>query len=383
MSELKELRNKINHLDGEILSLLEQRMLLSKEVGNVKLQDGSSIFVPAREKEILKKLEEETPGNIKYGIANIWKSVMRFSRKLQYDIHLVNDKEWKMDKEIEKAINNTSLIQNVAYGGKNGSYSQIAAQSMYPDSKLFPSVTFEEGCRKLARGEVDAVVIPIENTTAGIVDASYDLALKYGFYIHKCLSMHIQNALIAKKGTNVQDIKKVYSHSQPLAQCSDIISQYDWEGVSYENTAYAVEDAAKTEQEGVAAIASKQIAVLHGLDILMDNVCNRDCNQTRFISLTKEWMLLPDAKTISMLIKLPHETGTLAAMLNIIGDSGFNLSKIQSRPIPDKPWEYIFYVNIECDFGDKRLPSVLYQLEKELPYLHVIGWYNEEQLFDF
>lgn len=378
MSEIDNLREKFDELDAKIVELLAERLELSENVAKSKISSKTPVYNMEREKQVILNAALKSRA-YRSEITSILKNILRISREKQYELTFKADNDWQLKKDIANAQKVSLLSANVVFCGQSGSYSETAAKTMFPHSALKGVESFETACRLAAEGKADIAVVPLENTTAGTVNEVYDYLPKYGLYIVKSLSSGIEHSLLGVKGATLQDIKRVVSHPQALIQCDKLIKKMNWETITSENTAFAAEMAAEENDKTLAAIASCQTKDTYGLDIILENINDESCNQTRFVALSRKMYISPDAGRVSIAFNLPHESGSLASILSIFADLELNLVKIQSRPIPHKPWEYLFYLDFtSCTNNDNALRA-LYQLENELPYLAFLGWYEEEK----
>jgi chorismate mutase/prephenate dehydratase len=197
--------------------------------------------------------------------------------------------------------------------------------------------------------------------------------------IWRSLSLPIQHCLLGLPGSTFGTIRAVVSHPQALAQCSDLIRARGWEVRESSNTAFAAASLAQLGDPGLAAIASETAAADNQLTILSRDTCNSHANQTRFVAVGRSLVITPDADRISLVLRLPHHSGSLAATLAIFGDRGLNLTKIESRPDLDSPWTYLFYLDFEAVAARTASAlATLLQLSREMPMLRLLGWYHEE-----
>jgi chorismate mutase/prephenate dehydratase len=178
-------------------------------------------------------------------------------------------------------------------------------------------------------------------------------------------------------GANISKIRTVLSHPQALAQCSNYIKNKGWTQIAVENTAFAAQKMIEINDPSYCAIASSEAATINNLKIHDDDICDSEHNQTRFVALSKKFIIEDNADRISLSFKLPHQSGSLASVLNVFAERGLNMTKIQSRPVPERPWEYSFWVDLSARRGDENVLLALYQLSKELPFLQILGWYEE------
>lgn len=373
---LDDIRVRIDSLDKELIKLLDERMGLSVEVANTKIISNAPILSNEREQIILDRIDQMKINNIPE-IKAVMQSVMAMSREKQYQIMLNCGKEWNLGKLINNAKGKELKAYRIAYCGKEGSYSEAAATKMYPNAVIHKGyLSFADACKAVVSNEMDIAVLPLENTTAGTVNDVYDLIPINNLYIVKSMSDMISHNLLALPEADLSDIRTVISHPQALSQCNILINSKGWKTVEFNNTAYAAEEVRKKGDRSIAAISSAVSAKVYGLKILDVNVNNEECNQTRFVAISKNLHIEDTARKISIAFKLPHKTGSLSSVLFMFSGLSLNLTKIQSRPITNRPWEYIFYVDFVFNNENNALQA-LYQLEKELPEVIMLGWYGD------
>ena len=376
-AELLEIRNRINALDHEGMDLLRQRMSLADRIGRLKQKDHSRILDPDREASVIREARKQFDPSMKHRIESIMSTVMRISRETQYEIAIGRDDGWLIGKQIQAAGEVIMTPDTVSFQGTVGSYSYLAAMKLFPKSRLVPAQTFEEACRCVLREQTDMAVLPLENTTAGTVDDVVDLLSSEQVYIIKAVSVPIRHKLILLPGSDIRAVRTVLSHPQGLAQCSKFIRKMGWTPLAVENTAFAARELAERKDASLGAIASNEAAIQNGLDVSEESICDSIHNQTRFVIIHKAMIIPAGAERISITFHLTHQTGSLAYALNLFAERGLNLTKIQSRPVPDRPWEYSFWVDLEAKRGDRDAMLALYQLSRELPFVKLLGWYEE------
>lgn len=284
---------------------------------------------------------------------------------------------WPMGQLIQHAAGNMPEIKRVAYLGREGSWSWQQARRCFPHAIWQGVEDFDTAASMVASGQAEAAVLPIDNTTAGSINEVYDVLLASGLYIVSGSTLAIRNHLLGVSGTQVADILEVRSHPQPLKQCSERISRGNWKTIQMASTADAAVYVKETNNSTIAAIGSQDAAEFYGLEVLEENINDAAENQTRFITVMRAPVIENVANRISLAFVLPHACGSLAHVLGRIADLGLNLAKIQSRPIPGKPWEYHFYLDF---IGTKDNPNTmlaLYLLAKDIPDLRLLGWYEE------
>lgn len=267
-------------------------------------------------------------------------------------------------------------IKKVVYQGVEGAYSHIVTKKLFPDINTENVNTFEDAIKEVLDGNALYCVVPIENSSAGIVTDVYDLLLKKDVVIVAEYDLHISHCLLGTKDADIEDIKTVYSHPQALMQCASYLREHtDWSQVSFLNTAVSAKKVKDDNSKAQAAIASELSANLYDLKIL-DRGINRNLNNTtRFVVLSKEKIFSESSNKLSLILELPHEKGMLYNILGIFVLNGLNLVKIESRPIPEKTFEYRFFIDIEGNLNSPNVSNVLEILKEKVPFLKVLGNY--------
>ena len=375
---LSRLRSQISEVDAELMKIFNRRMDLAQEIAHTKIRSKASVYDARREAEVSDLARQRAGGDMATRVDSMMKTMMRISREKQYDILMPVDTNWKIGQALKSARTSLDFVRTAAYGGTKGSYSEQAAQKLFPNAVKKEMHTFSQACDLVLSGAADVAVLPLENTTAGTVDTVYELLQKKSLHIVRATSITVVHTLAVLPGTKISDIRTVTSHPQAISQCSEIISQYGWDSLPSDNTAFAAEEVKRRADPRVAAISSEEAARRNGLEILPVEICNTSSNKTRFIAVTKELVITPDADRISTLMHLPHRSGALVAALEIFADRGLNLSSIFSRPIQNTPGEYSFFLDFICPAMGKDAQLALYQLSSEMPYVKVLGWYVEE-----
>ncbi len=267
--------------------------------------------------------------------------------------------------------------EKIAYQGIKGANSYEAAQRLFPESDLTAYKSFEDVFKAVENGECGYGVLPVENSTAGSVAAVYDLILRYRFYIVGALDMSIDYCLAGLRQSTLGDIEKVISHPQALSQCEQYISSMGFEATACSNTAVAAKDTAREKRLNLAAVCSYKAAEEYGLKVLDNHLQDNKNNKTRFIVISKKLYINENANKVSLCFSLPHVTGALFHMLQRFDSLGLNLTKIESRPIPDKDFEYLFYLDFSGSVKSEGVTSLLCKLSEEIPEFSFLGNYYE------
>ena len=263
----------------------------------------------------------------------------------------------------------------VGYQGEPGAFSERAVGALFPDAEAVPIRTLRQVFEALERGDVDHGVVPLENSLAGSINETYDLLSAGKAFVVGEVVVAVDHALLALPGTRLEDIRLVASHPQALAQCDEFLATIDADPIPVYDTAGAAKRIAEEKREGEAAIASEEAAHIYGLEILASRIQTSQINQTRFAAIARELEPLAPADKTSLLLELRHEPGSLYRCLRPFAERGLNLSKLESRPIGDRPWEYWFYLDVQAGIGDAGLAAALADLEAEAGRVQVVGSY--------
>lgn len=370
---LNELRERIDELDKNIKELFLKRLDVSKEVAEIKFNSGDKILKPERENEIIKNLCADLEDNLKYPYASLLRKYMEVSRCVQYC------KMLELGVEFQLRFTERPLIaESVCFQGIPGSYSEMAVKKMFPGIKAYPIDTFEELFQCVSSGKHQAGVVPIENTTAGGVYEVYDLLIKYDLYINQINIIKVEHCLAGIPGARLEDIKKVYSHPQAIAQSKEYLKKHGIKAVPGSNTAIAAKEVSERNDISIGTICSSEAAKRYNLNILAMGINHNRDNATRFASVSRQLTVQGNHDKIALNFACPHRSGSLAGVLGIFADYGVNLTEIHSRPDGKNPWEYIFYVDFTGNLKDERIRTMFYQLTEELPFVKIIGSYQSK-----
>ena len=273
------------------------------------------------------------------------------------------------------------MSYRVAYLGIKGAYSEQAARQHFGDAlQDVACQSFDQIFDLVQRDEADFGILPIENSLAGTVAQSYELLSAHELKIQAEIILRIDHALLVIPGTRLEDLRQVRSHPQALAQCAQFIKQHGLEPVNWYNTAGSASDLAKEPVPGVAAIASASVAALYGLEVLAENIQDIPHNYTRFFVLGKADVPASAHNKTSLVFRTRHQPGALVACLTCFAQRGINLTKIESRPMRDRPWEYIFYLDFEGHTDNAAFQAAYQDLQQQAAMLRVLGSYPAAQM---
>lgn len=375
MSEdsLDEIRKIIDSLDDTIVKALGERQKIIQKVISGKLERSDEIRDSEREEELLAKIRQKAPdaGVDPYFLEQLFREIIQYS--VRYQTHALVDHQ--NEKTKEQTI-------RVSYQGTDGAFSHQAAmrhfKQRYEHVECTGYTRFEEAADAVDRGDVDVSILPIENTTAGSINDTYDLLNEKDLYISGEEVLHINHCLMAPEDVHISNIRRILSHPQAIAQCSRFLTSLPRCHVeSYFDTAMAARKVRDDADLSQAAIASSYAAEIYGLQILKSNLANQEQNFTRFVIVGKEPIKCDpqlNCKT-SLIFATIDEKGALLKCLNLLGDNGINMTKLESRPRIGHPWQFLFYLDIEGNQEDPKTADTLEKLRKKSQYMKVLGSY--------
>ncbi len=377
--ELNDVRVKIDAIDDQLVDLFKQRLDLAMEVAKVKERENLPILNTARERGIINRLTQEEADDMAGYIKILYTSLFDLSRAHQasylYRTSEIGDK-------IKKALEETPQLfpksATVACQGIEGANSTVACEKLFERPAIVYFNTFEGVFSAVEKGLCQYGILPIENSLHGSVIANYDLMTKHHFYIVNSVKIKINHCLMAKPGTKKSAIKTIYSHEQALGQCSEMLANMDVTVIPCENTAMAAKLVSESDDPSVAALSSKPCADLYQLEILEENTQNNENNYTKFICISKKLEIYPGAKRISLMMTLPHKPGSLYEIIAKFSALGINLTKLESRPIPNKDFEFMFYFDLDISVYDTAVFNLFAQLEHGTEQFEFMGCYTEE-----
>lgn len=376
MLDLGKIREEIDSIDSRIVQLFEERMKLAEEVAEFKIETGKAVFDKKREEEKLSALTAMAGSSFNAcGVQELFSHIMSISRKRQYQLLAEHGREPNLGYEFVEKL--PVEHARVVFQGVEGAYSFAAMHTFFGENiDSFHVKTFKEAMEAIHSGRADYAVLPIENSTAGSVQDCYDLLAEYEHSIVGEQIIQIDHALLGVKGSSLSDIRSVISHPQAFAQCRKYLENHpEWDQREYLNTALAAKLVAEEQNKSKAAIASRYAAEYFGLEVLNDKPLSQEGNSTRFIIVSGRHIYTPDASKISICLELPHKSGTLYNILSHMIYNNLNMTKIESRPIPERTWEYRFFVDFEGNLNESAVKNALLGIEQEAVSLRVLGNY--------
>ena len=373
--DLLELRNELDGIDKQIVELYEKRMNVCGQVAEYKIETGKRVFDKEREKQKLEAVRALTHNDFNaYGVTELFEQIMAMSRKLQYRLLAEHDSVGKLS--FSKVDHFDTSKCRVVFQGAEGAYSQAAMIQYFGEGvNCFHVDTFRDAMLAIDEGSADFAVLPIENSSAGIVSEIYDLLVEFENYIVGEQIIPINHCLLGCAGTKISDIKTVYSHAQSLMQSAHYLQEKGWQQISMKNNAFAAQKVAEDKNPTEAAIASEYAAKVYGLEILEKGVNDLKENSTRFIIITNQKVFSKDASKISLCFEVNHESGALYHALSHLIYNGLNMTKIESRQLEGRNWEYRFFVDFEGNMEDSAVKNALRGLREETRNMKILGNY--------
>ena len=379
MSELEQLRGDIDAIDRQIVDLMKRRMETVAQVAEYKKANNMPVLDTSRERALLSKVGQEAGEELADYVQSMYRTIIAASRSYE------NGKLGRGSKVydgIKKAMEETHQLfpqrPTVACQGIEGAYSQIACDRLFKAPSIMYFQSFDHVFKAVESGMCQYGILPIENSTAGSVNAVYDLMIRHNFSIVRSARLKVSHNLLAKPGTKLEDIRDVYSHEQALHQCAGYLAGLKNVAVHVvENTAVAARMVAQSDRSDVAALSSRFCAEQYDLEIVQDNVQDQDNNYTRFICISKKPEIYPGADRTSLMMTLPHKPGTLYNVLAKFYALNINLQKLESRPLPSREFEFMFYFDVEASVYAPEMEKLFRDLEAESEQLRYLGTYHE------
>ncbi|MBQ7383352.1 MAG: prephenate dehydratase [Clostridia bacterium] len=378
--DISELRNNIDAIDRELVELFKKRMNVSAEVAEYKRQNNMRVLDSSRERALLTKVAELSGEEFEDYTRTLYSTILDLSRSYQHKrlgattelCEMINSAEQTTPKIFPEAA-------TVACQGVEGAYSQIATERLFKAPSIMFFSSFDKVFSAIESGMCKYGVLPIENSTAGSVKQVYDLMISRKFKIVRSVRIKIDHNLLANKGAKLEDIKEIFSHEQAISQCSEFLAKLgkDVKITRVENTAEAARMVSESGRTDIASISSRSCAAQYGLSVVAGAIQDNGNNHTRFICISNELEIYPGADRTSLMLVTPHKPGALYKMLARFNALGINLLKLESRPLPDRDFEFMFYFDIEASVYSPKLAQLLAELEQECDDFSYLGSYSE------
>ena len=377
--DIETLRAQIDKIDNELTKIFTERMEISQLISQFKKENKMMVFDRNREREILTRVTENASPELEVYIKTLFLTLFSLSRSYQNALLAQGS---PLADDIRQAVAETPVLfptkAVVACQGVEGAYSQIAADKLFSLPNIMYFNSFEGVFQAVEKGLCRYGILPIENSSHGSVTQVYDLMKKHNFHIVRGLKLKIDHSLLAKQGCKMADIKEIFSHEQAIAQCCEFLDSLKGVKVTVvENTAVAAQIVAESERADVAAISSHNCAELYGLTALGVDVQDNRNNYTRFICISKKLEIYPGANKISLMLSIPHRPGSLYEMISKFSVLGLNLTKLESRPVPEKDFEFMFYFDIDANVNSEPAINLLCEIAAGTEMSDFLGNYSE------
>lgn len=374
MVDLKDSRQEIDRIDRQIVELFERRMRVAQDVAEYKRSIGKPVFDREREEAKLAAVKEMCTNEFNgHAVREVFKQLMSISRRYQ---HILNNTQAGSTFQILPSLPKSGDVKVVFFGAP-GSYSEQAMEECFGgDVKSFAAPTFHEVMSAVKEGKADYGVLPIENTTTGGITDSYDLLVEFDNCIVAEHVLRVDQALLGLPGAKLGDIRTVYSHAQGILQSRKFLEGHPWmRAIENGSTAGCAKKVAEEGNLSQAAIASTRAAEKYGLCVLAEKINYEDTNATRFIIITNRKEHLATADKVSICFSLPHETGSLYNMLSNIIYNDLNMTRIESRPLLGRNFEYRFFVDFEGSMEQAAVQNTIACIRAEALEMKILGNY--------
>ena len=376
---LEELRQEIDQIDQQMVELFKSRMEAASQVAEYKKEKGLPVLDAGRERILLSKIADQAGEEFADYAQSMYRTILSSSRSYQNGKIGMGSETYD---NIRDALNGTPNLfpqrPTLACQGIEGAYSQIACDRLFKAPAIMFFQTFDHVFKAVESGMCQYGILPIENSTAGSVNSVYDLMLSHNFYIVRSARLKISHNLLANHGASLSGIREIYSHEQAINQCAKYLAGLkDVKVHVVENTAVAARMVAQSGRTDIAALSSRFCAEHYNLDILQSDVQDRDSNYTRFICISKKPEIYPGADRTSLMMTVPHKPGSLYNVLAKFYALNVNLNKLESRPLPGREFEFMFYFDIEASVYAPEVEKLFRDLEAECEQMRYLGTYNE------
>lgn len=376
---LEQLRAKIDEVDDRLTAAYLERLELVGQVAEYKRTHDVGIEHSGREEEILARLSEKFGAEFEDAIRYLYANIINYSKVYQRQ-------QMQQPSAFSREITEGEFVPEsgftrvrVACQGVSGAYSGLAAEQLIQEPELVFLPTWDAVFHAVADGSLPFGVLPIENSTAGSVNEVYDLLMRYRLIICGGRKVHIRHCLVGLPEASLESVKAVLSHPQALSQCSAFLAAHGLEARTASNTAVAAEEVVKEGNPRLCAIASSRTADLYGLKVLASGIQNAERNDTRFLLVSAARFVDPHANRVSLVVSIPHRKGTLFQLLGIVAAYGVNVVKLESRPIPGKNFEFLFYLDLEGSIREEHMLHLVENLNAYCTETVFLGSYRETE----
>ena len=377
--ELSELRQQIDQIDDTLVQMFTQRMDIASKIADYKKENNLPVYVPQREREKLADVADKAGPSMANYTRVLYSMLFELSRSYQSKCNLDHTPLYD---SISQAIENTPKLfpqaPMVACQGVEGAYAQIACEKIFKSPFIMYFKNFEGVFNAIDQGLCQYGILPIENSTAGSVNKVYDLMIHHNFYIVRTFRLKVDHNLLVKPGTKMEDIKEIYSHEQAISQCTEFLKRFPAAKIiPVENTAVAAKMVSEAATGDVAALSSRNCAELYGLECIAPSVQDKGNNHTRFICISKNLEVYPGSDKTSIMMILPHKPGALYRVLARFYVLGINVTKLESRPLPDRDFEFMFYFDLETSVYSEEFIQLMCELDELCEEFKYLGSFSE------
>ncbi len=379
MNQLANFRAHIDEIDQQMVDLFIARMQIAEGIVRYKKDNSIPVLDAGRERQLLAKVADQAGEDFANYTESLYRTILATSRSYQnMKLGAPSTTYTTIQRALEATPNLFPQRAVVACQGIEGAYSQIATDSLFKSPSIFYFASFEQVFKAVEMGMCQYGILPIENSTAGSVNSTYDQMVAHNFSIVRATRLKISHNLLTQHGVKKEEIREVFSHEQALNQCSDYLAEMkDVKITVVANTAIAAKMVADSDRRDVAALSSRFCGEQYGLNILESNVQDKDNNYTRFICISKKPEIYPGADRTSLMLTLPHKPGALHHVLSKFYTHGVNLLKLESRPVPNREFEFMFYFDVECSIYAPEMENLFRDLECECDEFRYLGSYQE------
>ena len=379
MMDMEAFRKLIDAADEGLLKSFISRMETAADIAVYKQQNNLPIFDSERERQKTIEILEHTPKELKSYAAALYQQLFDLSRNYQEQtIRPGSPLVETITGAIENTDRNFPKNPTVACQGIEGAYSQLACEKLFSLPNIMYCSSFESVFSAVNAGLCRYGVLPIENSTAGSINIIYDLMMHYHFYIVRSTRLKVNHNLLTKPGTKMENIKEIFSHEQAIMQCAELIKSLgDVKITTCANTAIAAQKVANSDRSDVAALSSRYCAELYGLDCLVESAQDKGNNFTRFITISKNLEIYPGSDKTSVKLVVAHKPGSLYRILSRLNALGININKLESRPIPDRDFEFMLYFDLDTPIYSEEFLELINSLDLTCEQFEYLGSYLE------
>ena len=376
---IDEYRNRIDRIDKQLVTLFCERMDTASDIAAWKKEQKRPVFDPERERQKLLEVASSVPEELREYTASLYSLLFELSRS--YQNRLLGTAS-ELTAQIQGAIDETPALfpsdASVACQGVAGAYSQIACDRLFKRPAILYLSSFDAVFSAIESGLCRYGVVPLENSTAGSVNAVYDLMMNHNFRIVRSVRIKVDHCLLVNPGTRREEIREIYSHQQAISQCEKYLQSFpNARVIPCENTAVAAKMVAEAGRRDAAALSSHACGKIYGLNCLESSVQDMDNNFTRFICISKKLEIYPGADRTSLMAVLPHEPGSLYKLLSRFYALGLNLNKLESRPLPNRNFEFMFYFDLETSVYSPQFLQLMGEMPTLCEEFSYLGSYSE------